>query len=331
MLFRSYITPANQTTIKKYEDIQYKGDLYSQAILGIPSQMLGGIITTPVSDKTAKDLTGFGFFNPKNQFKAFEENFKQKNDIFKANKINTKLQNLNTKYDKGKIDYDTYNLKFNYLSNLPYYKSATAPQNKFNFYERVAKTNWSERKKAVVSDVLGITDIGTFILPPVRIIRGGNAITSGIYDFSKATTKREKILSGVNIGFGTAMVVSGAGGSLNPFKLPKTKSVALKVAGGIGGFGIRGGLGGLYGYSNYRKTGSIGVGIGSGLGAMTGLYLPELYSAGKWTGKKLWENQKLMLGEKKGSTASGRGKRGSKTKQVQKSKQIGRATSRERV
>jgi len=317
------VRPPTPEQKKVIEQKQYEGDLYGRAITGVPSQMLGGIFTTPTTEEEKESVTGFSFLNPKKQYEIFKGTYDYEKDISQTNKISTQLEKLNKDYEEEKIDYSKYSAKWTTLSQDPAYQRVVTSPERTTIYQDISKSKLTSTQKNLLTGGVALTEFGTFAAAPVRVIRGAESLVGGFERYGQAETKAEKVGAGVEVGVGGLLVGSGLGGGTSLFG--GLKGYGGRAVGGLARVetraGITGGIGqrlvqfggtktgritgavvgetpavgfsGLYGAGVYEQTGDIGMGISAGVGAYGGIRIPE--SASKFRKDPLTKKEVELL------------------------------------
>ncbi len=260
---------------KKEFEMQAQNDFTTAT--QVPASMLGGLFTTPITEKEYEQTGGnlFGYLNPVKHYEILKSAKQYEKDLKTANKIAEQLENLNVKYSENKIDWNEYSSKWNSLAQNKAYKNVISEDRK-TLFQRIAVSKLTEGQKGVVSAVIGGIDIGTYAIAPVRVLRGIGQVSSGIENFGLAETKMEKLSAGGEIAFGSLLTASGFKGGTKIIPEFKVGRTAGKIIGFTGNVALPVGFSGLYGYSQYKQTGSTSVGIGAGLGSLAGFELPEI-------------------------------------------------------
>ena len=301
-------TPDEQRRIIKAGEL---GDLYGSAITGVPSQMLGGAFTTPMTEEESASITGLSYLNPIKQYEVFKGVHEYEEDIKKSIPIVDKLNTLNTQFESQsetiikKIDdlknknvgenekwigsdldlkkyndliseynKDTslYSAKYETYSSDPAYQRVINSEERKDMFQRISDSSLPQSKKVILATLVGATDFATFMVPAVRVIRGSDIISTGVVGFGEASNKSGKAKALGHIALGTILVSSGFKGtkSLIPSiksstgvlgKVTSTATKTLNVALPVGFVS-------LYGSDVAKKTGNIGMGIGSALGGL---------------------------------------------------------------
>jgi len=298
------LTPQEQ---KEINIAQYKGELAGRTLLELPSQIAGGFITTPFSKKRIEDI-GKGYLkmiNPleyekiggsefvKSHFKAFKENFDYNYNINAAQQISQKLENLNQKYLNKEMNYQAYQKAFDYYSNRPEYKQIVESPEKLNLYQRVSQSKLSTPQKIVISAGLGAVDLGSWLLAPVRVIRGIGYASESAARYKETGSAWD--IAGIGLGALAAYSGFKGGGSVTsitssfPIRaVKKTAAVSLPLI-----------ASGSYGYARYKETGSIPLSIAAGVGGLAGLYTPEISTKLKNVYKEFVRQQESLLKNKR--------------------------------
>lgn len=299
-----YMQPATPYIRDFINQKQYEGDLYGAAVTGVPAQMTGGIFTTPTTESQREKIKGVKFFNPKNQFEVFKENYNYKKDLKEANTISDNLDKLNQQYTNGEIEYDKYANKFEQLSSNKAYQNVVNSSPRKDIFQRTSESNLSQNKKTAINIGVGLVDFVTFAVPPVRVIRGADYVSTGISSYNQATTPGERVGAGIQTGVGGLLVASGfsRGASIfgNLGKIPGKTAQGLAnmetkagISGGIGQRLIKFyssktgkvlkyggkevtslGIAGIYGAGVTKETGDVRTGIEAGVGAYAGIKIP---------------------------------------------------------
>lgn len=283
------MTPPTEKERIKIKTVQEKGDLYGKAIVKIPSQYLGTVFDKQISEKTYKKFEGKGFvergitlLNPKTQWEIYKESEEKKKAIRESNKIMNQIEKLNKRYNEGKMSYESYSAKYEYLSTQPEVSKAQVPT--MSFKQAVGKSSLTETQKGYIGVGIAATQILPYFSPAGRVLLGSGQVVEGVETLKYAETKEEKTMGKIQIGVGGIIAVSG----LKGISLPKTKPTFLgtKLTGttsqmnwlmgakqaGIITFGSS--LGTLEGVSTYKETGSMGMAIGAGVGTTAILTSP---------------------------------------------------------
>ena len=360
---RSTVIMTPPTTEQKAQiDIaDYKGELAGKAIFSVPSQYLPNPFLSLTKEEKEK-LTGLKGLNPKTQFEVFKDRFDYERDLGKAEGTATRLENLNKEFEEkekkltedikkigeGKIQdgswtgseedltkynklIETYNKEtkdysstFEAVAENKAYQNVIKAPERTNLYQDISTSTLSPSKKILLTGGIAATEFATFFNPIVRVVRGGEILTTGLTQYRDASTKQQERQGLLNIGVGSLVAGSGlkfGGGTTSTITkvVPKTlTSTAINVAKVGGVITVKAGVSGLYGREVFMQTGNLGMGIAAGVGGFSAIASPEIYKASK-AGfsqyKKTFEN----LYKDKRAKAGG-SKQTTKQVQVQKPK-----------
>ena len=344
--------PTIDEQIKIKEAQKRGGDVgtFKEGFIEFPEFYLGGYYggsyTPEEYEKTGNILD---VINPIEQAKVFISQKEYENAIPEFVKTNEKLEKAynsfenkwgsliqdnnfigtEEQFNKYSKDYNSLNTQFNYYQNQPAYQKVL---NEYKYREtigqKISNSGFSNKKRFLLSGLVGLGQFGAFVSPVYRFVAGTELGISGVGTLSKAKTTKEFLKGGVELGIGTILVKSGAGGGLSLLgKGTKSKGVlswlanqekklGLSLMGKEGGIaqkslGLMGSRGGKAiktfalptyfsaesGIHEYKSTGDLSVALGKGLGSFAGLTIPMGYeSIRRGTKLSAIELKKLEVG-----------------------------------
>ena len=253
-----------------------------------PASGIAGMIITPIDivtggavfTKTVQDIKSpFQILGatPKLHFekKEIEKNIGQyQKDVEEYNKLTTRQAELNIQYEAGAIDYDEYSEKFQEA------KDTIGKIERGKFWEKVEErggittiprlisTSSAPKEQKILALGRGIfVQSALYFTPQYRILKGVELFGSGIEKGYEGDTTGALLETGVGGLLLASGVRTGGGTSWISRNIPKTAKV---VRIGVGGTFI-GGISVASGYSIYKQTDDISLGITGAVSTFSGL------------------------------------------------------------
>ena len=257
-----------------FEKAQTKGEFVGRSLYGIPAQITGGFISQPMTEQQYEEFVPY---SPTSQYQLFKTTHEYEEALKKAEKIEKELKNINKEYDAGKIDYSTYQARFEHYQQDPSYQKVVSDPRR-TIFQRISDSKLSPGAKFGLGAGFAGAEFATFVSPFVQVARGAEFTIEGGEKYAKAETTGEKVSAGIEFGIGTALLVGGAGG-LGAFGkggtgfIPSIIKESKFVRAG-GKYGVPLGIGGLTGMAVYSQTEDVPTSLGAGIGAGLGIGIP---------------------------------------------------------
>jgi hypothetical protein len=319
--FVRILTPTELNNMQNTGAIENFGDLFNFA-----TQYTGGYVTASLTPTERGKLTGINFLNPVAQYDVFASQKEYEKAVVNFESSNVILEQANKDYESGKIDYGVLTAKFNYYQSTPEYKKVlTEYLLRKTTYQRINESSLTPTTKNVLTGVVVVSEFLPYVSPPLRVLYGSSAISSGVGTLSTAKTTGDIFKGGLNIGIGTFLVKSGFKGGTSILGnkgsgesiLSKTaqfeRNMGFEIGGKSGGvaqkllefsetttytgikkFGLPTILGTQKGIDIYGQTGNLGMSVTGGLTGFASIKVPMVYENIR-SGTKINQLEKIKL------------------------------------
>ena len=220
-----------------------------------------------LNDKYSGTINNNIFTGTDTQYKSYLKDFNSNA------KINVKIKSDLNKYNNLISTYNDavgkYTTKYEAYSSDPAYQRVINSPERQDIFQKISGSSLPQSKKNILAGVVGATDFATYFVPPVRVIRGTDVLSTGIVGFEEASTGVGKLKAGGQIALGGLLVSSGISKASSLLPAVKSTSALGKVISKTSkslNLLMPVGFSGLYGAEIYKETDDLGVAISAGVG-----------------------------------------------------------------